>query len=155
MDHLQERLRNELASEQIVSAALLEVLKGEVVRPAPEACDSKVVGLTLSRLSHLRHLFFLPPVFASSPWPSPILRMLLLRTSVQCTRGTAATAACAMPGEIFSHAIVGAAASGVLMASFVTRSHVPLKLLRKQAENARLHARLRSEEAVNGFLWRP
>ena len=57
MDHLQERLRKELASEQIVSAALLEVLKGEVVRPAPEACDSKVVGLTLSRLSHLRHLF--------------------------------------------------------------------------------------------------
>ena len=36
---------------------------------------------------------------------------------------------------------------------FVRRSHVPLELPRQQAENARLHAQLRSEEAAHGFYW--
>ena len=64
MDHWQEQLRDELASEKVVTAALLETLQCELARAPPQACYLKTLGLTWCRLSHV---FSLPPLPAISP----------------------------------------------------------------------------------------
>ena len=117
MDHWQEQLRDELASEKVVTAALLETLQCELARAPPQACYLKTLGLTWCRLSHV---FSLPPLPAISPCGPLVFCMLFCFSGPPCNAecgslwkdvyvdvaGAATTAACANPGKILALQLV-------------------------------------------------